>query len=149
VLNSRDLIHSYLCFFCKVIAILSHGEKGCIFGSDETEVLLQELTEPFRSGRAPTLAGKPKLFFIQACQGNSYQIGSLPCPPMAIHEGEEEKPSRLEEDAGRVQGETVPWDADFLLGMATVQQCKSFRNTSTGSIYIQELCRQLTKSADR
>ncbi|XP_072219090.1 uncharacterized protein [Leuresthes tenuis] len=130
-----------------VIAILSHGEKGCIFGSDETEVRLRELTEPFRCGRAPTLAGKPKLFFIQACQGNSYQIGSLPCPPTAIQE-EEEKPSRLEEDAGRVQGETVPWDADFLLGMATVSQCKSFRNTSTGSIYIQELCRQLTKSAD-
>ncbi|KAM4551253.1 caspase-8 [Odontesthes bonariensis] len=130
-----------------VIAILSHGEVGCVFGSDENEVRLRELTEPFRSGGAPTLAGKPKLFFIQACQGNGYQIGSLPCPPMAIQE-EEEKPSRLEEDAGRVQGKTVPWDADFLIGMATVSQFKSFRNTSTGSIYIQELCRQLTKSAE-
>lgn len=57
--------------------------------------------------------------------------------------------SHLEEDAGRLHAETVPWDADFLLGMATVPEYKSFRNTSTGSIYIQELCRQLKKSAER
>ncbi|XP_039999900.1 caspase-8 isoform X2 [Xiphias gladius] len=130
-----------------VVCVLSHGEKGCVFGSDEQQVLLRELTEPFTSKRAPTLAGKPKLFFIQACQGGGYQGGSIPCPPMPKQE-EGVGQSHLEEDAGRLHAETVPWDADFLLGMATVPEYKSFRNTSTGSIYIQELCRQLKKSAE-
>ncbi|XP_070700893.1 caspase-8 [Pempheris klunzingeri] len=128
-----------------VVCVLSHGEKGCVFGADEKEVSLQELTRPFTSGSAPTLAGKPKLFFIQACQGSSYQKGSVPSPPTPGPE--ENRENRMEEDAGRVHGDTVPWDADFLLGMATVPDCKSFRNTSTGSIYIQELCTQLMKSA--
>lgn len=129
-----------------VVCVLSHGQKGSVFGTDEQEVSLRELTQPFLSGRAPTLAGKPKLFFIQACQGSSYQRGSVPCPPKPRQE-EENRESRLEEDAGRVYGETVPWDADFLLGMATVPDCKSFRNTATGSIYIQQLCTQLMRSA--
>lgn len=130
-----------------VVCILSHGEKGLVFGTDAKDVSLQELTRPFKSGQAPTLAGKPKLFFIQACQGSGYQRGSMPCPPRPREE-EGDRQIRLEEDAGRVIGETVPWDADFLLGMATVPEYKSFRNTSTGSIYIQELCRQLHKSAE-
>ena len=131
-----------------MVCVLSHGEKGCVFGSDGQEVSLRELTEPFTSKRARTLAGKPKLFFIQACQGSGYQGGSLPCPPTPTRE-EEVQQSPLEEDAGPIRGETVPWGADFLLGMATVPECKSFRNTNTGSIYIQELCRQLIKSAER
>ncbi|XP_078120749.1 caspase-8 [Sander vitreus] len=131
-----------------VVCVLSHGEKGCVYGTDEKPVSLRELSQPFTSGRAPTLAGKPKLFFIQACQGSNYQRGSLPCPPKPRQE-EGDRQSHLEEDAGRVDGETVPWDADFLLGMATVQECKSFRNTAKGSIYIQELCRQLMWSAER
>ncbi|XP_071348720.1 caspase-8 [Trachinotus anak] len=130
-----------------VVCVLSHGEKGCVFGTDEKPVLLRELTQPFTSKNASTLAGKPKLFFIQACQGDGYQEGSVPCPPRPREEEEEVRQSRLEEDAGRVNGEKVAWDADFLLGMATVPECKSFRNTSTGSIYIQELCRQLIRSA--
>lgn len=128
--------------------MLSHGEKEMVFGTDEERMSLQELTQPFRSGPAPTLAGKPKLFFIQACQGNKYQRGSLPCPPRPRVEEEGDRQNRLEEDAGRVDGETVPWDADFLLGMATVPECRSFRNTTIGSIYIQELCRQLIRSAE-
>lgn len=128
--------------------MLSHGENGCVFGTDEQKVSLQELTRRFTSRQAPTLAGKPKLFFIQACQGRGYQRGSVLCPPRPSQEGGQRE-SRLEEDAGRVYGETVPDDADFLLGMATVPDCKSFRNVSKGSIYIQELCLQLKKSATR
>ncbi|XP_076018385.1 caspase-8 [Genypterus blacodes] len=129
-----------------VVCVLSHGEVGCVFGIDGKEVLLRELTKLFTSEKAHTLAGKPKLFFIQACQGKQSQKGAFPCPPNPAG-GEGDRQSGLEEDAGPIQGETVPFDADFLLGMATVQEYKSFRNTSTGSIYIQELCRQLEKSA--
>ncbi|KAJ0041678.1 hypothetical protein NL108_008636, partial [Boleophthalmus pectinirostris] len=127
-----------------VVCVLSHGEYGCVYGTDEKTVSLRELTQPFNSHQAPSLAGKPKLFFIQACQGNRYQTGSLP----SIQKSEDVKePKGLEADAGPVQGETVPSDADFLLGMSTVPECKSFRSTTTGSIYIQELCKQINTSA--
>uniref|UniRef100_A0A3B4B880 Caspase-8 n=1 Tax=Periophthalmus magnuspinnatus TaxID=409849 RepID=A0A3B4B880_9GOBI len=127
-----------------VVCVLSHGEYGCIFGTDEIKVFIRELTQPFTSLQAPTLAGKPKLFFIQACQGSSYQKGSLPFAPKKEDITE---PKTLEADAGPVQGETVPDDADFLLGMSTVPEYRSFRSITTGSIYIQELCKQLNTSA--
>lgn len=136
--------------------MLSHGENGCVFGTDEKKVFLRHLTKPFTSGRAPSLAGKPKLFFIQACQGKDFQRGASlqrSASPVVEEEGESDEESGqrdLQEDSGPDYNcETVPWDADFLIGMATVPQCKSFRHTATGSIYIQELCRQLTNSAKR
>ncbi|XP_061791272.1 caspase-8 isoform X2 [Nerophis lumbriciformis] len=130
-----------------VVCLLSHGENGCVFGTDEQKVPIPDLTAPFTSVRAPTLAGKPKLFFIQACQGAGYQTGSLPCPPRPSESSDDEQ-SRFETDAGPIRGETVPSDADFLFGMATVPQCVSFRSKVTGSIYIQELCKQLQRSAE-
>ncbi|XP_077391732.1 caspase-8 isoform X2 [Festucalex cinctus] len=128
-----------------VVCVLSHGESGCVYGTDEKKVPLRELTQPFTSGSARTLADKPKLFFIQACQGGGFQTGALPCPP---NPRGLDKDSQMEADAGPIQNATVPSDADFLLGMATVPECKSFRNTNTGSIYIQELCKQLRRSAE-
>lgn len=127
--------------------MLSHGELDCVFGADEQRVSLKELTQPFTSRGAPTLAGKPKLFFIQACQGSDYQRGAQPCPPKPRQE--EAVRESVEEDAGSLTGEIVSAEADMLLGMATVPECKSFRNVNTGSIYIQELCRQLRRSAER
>ncbi|XP_037131727.1 caspase-8 isoform X1 [Syngnathus acus] len=130
-----------------VVCVLSHGENGCVFGIDSEKVYLQELTKPFTSKLAPTLAGKPKLFFIQACQGRAYQTGSLPLPSNP-NEANDVRQNQVEEDAGRIVHETVASDADFLLGMSTVQNCKSFRKPATGSIYIQELCKQLRQSAE-
>ncbi|KAM4604607.1 caspase-8 [Polymixia lowei] len=127
-----------------VVCVLSHGEMGHVYGTDGQRVSLREITRPFISREAPTLAGKPKLFFIQACQGDNYQQGAMPCPP-SPREGDGNGHSGIEEDA--VKTVLVPDDADFLVGMATVEECKSFRNTTTGSIYIQEVCRQLEKAA--
>ncbi|KAM6919918.1 caspase-8-like [Lycodopsis pacificus] len=148
-----------------VVCVLSHGELECVFGADGQPVSLKELTQPFTSRGAPTLAGKPKLFFIQACQGSNYQRGAWPCPPKprqeeAVRESSLEEVVRessleevvrqhpLEADAGVVHKEIVACDADFLLGMATMPEYRSFRNIYTGSIYIQELCKQLRRSAE-
>lgn len=129
-----------------VVCVLSHGEKGCVFGTDGERVFLKELTDPFTSGRASTLSGKPKLFFIQACQGEEYQKGYYP----SSREDENQNKGALQSDAS-IPDEVVlvPELADFLIGMATVEEFKSFRNTVTGSIYIQELCKQLTVAARR
>lgn len=131
-----------------MVCVLSHGQKGSFYGTDAKEVRIEYVTQLFLSRQAPTLAGKPKLFFIQACQGEDLQTGCVPCSLRPAQNADSSE-SRLEEDAGPVRGETVPDSADFLIGMATVQDYKSFRNITSGSIYIQELCRQLTKSAER
>ena len=47
-----------------VLVVLSHGSEGTIFAFDSV-FPTQKLWEPFTADRAPTLAGKPKLFFIQ------------------------------------------------------------------------------------
>ncbi|XP_057193417.1 caspase-8-like isoform X2 [Triplophysa rosa] len=113
--------------------VLSHGEKGAVLGVDGQPLEIRELTLPFAT--CNTLASKPKLFFIQACQGNLGQEAVwMPDGQDCTEEG------GYEEDARMV---LPPKEADFLIGMATVEHYLSFRHTKDGSIYIQELCRQL------
>uniref|UniRef100_A0A673AUT9 Uncharacterized protein n=1 Tax=Sphaeramia orbicularis TaxID=375764 RepID=A0A673AUT9_9TELE len=128
-----------------VVCVLSSGEEGVVYGSDECMVSLRDLRWPFAADRAPTLAGKPKLFFIQACQGDGYQRGALPCSPQP-RQGEFSLPQP--ETTTQFDFDTLASEADFLMGMATLPGYKSFRNTTTGSVYIQELCRQLMRSMD-
>ena len=53
-----------------IFIILSHGTKGHIYGSDGAKVNIdEEIIAAFDGIHCPQLAGKPKLFFIQACQG--------------------------------------------------------------------------------
>lgn len=122
-----------------VCCILSHGEKGTVFGVDGKPVQIRDLTQPFT--RCSTLTGKPKLFFIQACQGSELQKGVL------RQDGTED--DEYEEDATGTVLSRVPIEADFLIGMATVESYKSFRHTVAGSIYIQELCKHLTLGCPR
>ncbi|KAM6948212.1 caspase-8 [Aplochiton taeniatus] len=130
-----------------VVCVLSHGQVGCVFGTDGRKVPIRDLTRPFTSGHCHSLAGKPKLFFIQACQGEDYQKGErVPVVPTQQPGQRHRQVGALEADAGPV--EYVAWDADFLVGMATVEECMSFRHTTEGSIYIQELCKQLERAGE-
>ncbi|MCJ8729934.1 hypothetical protein PDJAM_G00111740 [Pangasius djambal] len=134
-LSEKD--HSRMDAF--VCCILSHGEKGTVLGIDGKPVLIRDLTQLF--ARCSTLTGKPKLFFIQACQGNELQQG------VWRPDGTEE--AEYEEDAEKADAPRVPIEADFLIGMATVESYKSFRHTTEGSIFIQELCKQLKEGCPK
>ncbi|XP_073726931.1 caspase-8 isoform X2 [Misgurnus anguillicaudatus] len=127
--------HSQMDIF--VCCVLSHGEKGAVFGVDGELVEIRDLTQPFAKCR--TLANKPKLFFIQACQGKVGQeaMWTEDGPDQSTEKG------KYEEDAQKVASYSIPIEADLLIGMATVEDNKSYRHTTDGSIYIQELCRQL------
>ena len=54
-----------------VLCILSHGEKGAIFGTDGKLVQVETLEELFDGNWCNQLAGRPKVFLIQACQGGT------------------------------------------------------------------------------
>ena len=62
---------NYDAFVC---CILTHGKLGVIYTSDGKEVEILGLVDFFTDRMCPSLKGKPKMFFIQACQrGWSYR----------------------------------------------------------------------------
>ncbi|MGH0127032.1 UNVERIFIED_CONTAM: hypothetical protein FKN15_030419 [Acipenser sinensis] len=75
------------CFIC---CILSHGLKGAIEGTDGCSVPIREITSYFTGSSCPSLKEKPKVFFIQACQGQKTQIA------VKIHADGEGPPSQPE-----------------------------------------------------
>ncbi|NXI50834.1 CASP8 protein, partial [Chloroceryle aenea] len=127
---------------CFVCCILSHGKKGIIYGVDGQEVPIQELTTSFTGQNCRSLAGKPKVFFVQACQGDAFQQG------VTIETDSGEQDSSVETDA-RFQLDCIPAEADFLLGMATLQDYVSYRSPRQGTWYIQALCQHLEYSCPR
>lgn len=94
---------------CIWISILSHGELGYIYAKD-THYKLESIWGNFTAPKCPTLAGKPKLFFIQACQGDRLDGG--------IH-----LTNRTETDSSEGQSQQtyrIPVHADFLIAYSTI-----------------------------
>ncbi|NXW75568.1 CASP8 protein, partial [Hirundo rustica] len=117
---------------CFVCFIFSHGEKGKIKGVDDECVNIEDLVSCFTGTNCPSLAGKPKVFIIQACQG------SEPHPSVKV---EPDCSGHLEVDASPLT--SIPDKADILIGLATVEDCVCFRSHETGSVYIQSLCEKM------
>ncbi|XP_031714617.1 caspase-8 isoform X2 [Anarrhichthys ocellatus] len=127
---------------CLVCCVLSHGKEGCVSTVDGQTVEIKELKEPFNGLNCASLAEKPKLFFIQACQGTSKQTAVSICAdgPAA--------PSPVCSDASKAN-DSIPSDADFLLAMSTVPSYVSFRERKKGSWFIQSLCQNLVQMVPR
>nr|XP_008118735.1 PREDICTED: caspase-10 isoform X1 [Anolis carolinensis] len=128
---------------CLVCCILSHGESGKIYGTDGNLIPIRTIMSYFTAKQCPQLAKKPKLFFIQACQGEKTQ------QPVYL-ETDDEYGIHLKEDAQSSGSfplqqmiSSIPEEADFLLGMATVDGYLSFRHVHQGTWYIQALCDKL------
>ena len=51
-----------------VVIMSSHGNKDVILSSDLQSVTISSLLENFSRDNCPGLAGKPKLFIINACR---------------------------------------------------------------------------------
>ncbi|CAH1119858.1 unnamed protein product [Phaedon cochleariae] len=117
---------------CLLIAVLSHGEMGIIYAKD-TPYKPDYLWSSFTADRCPTLAGKPKLFFLQACQGDKLDGGI--------------NLSKTETDGECYNTYRIPVQADFLIVYSTVKGYYSWRNTTKGSWFIQSLCEELKQKA--
>ncbi|KAH8863223.1 Caspase-3 [Schistosoma japonicum] len=110
-----------------VFVMLTHGENNIVYTSDD-EVQTSYIMSFFRGDRCPSLIGKPKLFFFQACRGVSFDKGV----------------STMVADAGDdVIVHKLPVEADILVSYSTVPGYFAWRNSTTGSWYIQELCNAL------
>lgn len=134
----------YDCFVC---CILSHGVLNHLYGTNGKLVQIKDLTGVFQSNRCPSLAGKPKLFFLQACQGRDKMGGGEIERDASPHPSQGRVPGDVETDNN--DREMIPNESDFLVGYATVPGYVSFRSRNHGSWYIRKLCENLEKFSER
>lgn len=119
---------------CILIAVLSHGERDSIWAKDRT-YKLERLYSYFTADICPSLAGKPKLFVLQACQGDQVDAGVTL--------------------SGNMQTDSVamsyriPLQADFLIMSSSTPGYVSWRNGTDGSWFIRSLCEQLRNNGTR
>ena len=117
-----------------VCCVLSHGAEKVVLGVDGKKRPISDITSAFNGTHCSALRGKPKVFFIQACQGHSLQKG------LAVDDIIFQR--QMKEDYH-------PIEADFLVSKATVAKYQALRNTNSGSIFIQSLCEQLREGCPR
>ena len=72
--NGESIFQGYASL---VVCLLSHGGLGTVLGVDDQPVNVLELQWTFNSDSCPDLNDKPKIFIIQACQG---EIGQRMIP---------------------------------------------------------------------
>jgi hypothetical protein len=126
-----NLDHSlYDSFVC---CLLTHGKMDGVFGADGNLISVAELASILKGASCPTLNGKPKMFFVQACRGD-----------------DEDKGATLESDDGPDSnrlGRSLPNAADFLFAYSTAPGTVSWRSIQYGSWYISKLCEVLDQHA--
>lgn len=106
--NTRVGHDSFIC------CILSHGNEGVVFGSDSISVSWEEAIK--KAGKSEILKDKPKIFFIQACQGKG--------------------PGVLISSDGLLS-------ADVYISLATISGNKAYRSNVVGSPFCIEVCKIL------
>uniref|UniRef100_H2YHT1 Caspase family p20 domain-containing protein n=1 Tax=Ciona savignyi TaxID=51511 RepID=H2YHT1_CIOSA len=131
-----DMDHNdHDCFAC---AILTHGGRDDVLYAADDKMELRDLTEPFQADKCKSLAGKPKLFFVQACRGVQLDQGQ----EISVSGTSAETTDALNTSTQKF---TIPVEADFLIAQATAPGRICFiyyawRNKHTGSTFIQTLC---------
>lgn len=104
-----------------ICCLLSHGDKGVVFGSDSEPVELDDIEK--QAGKSKTLRDKPKIFFIQACQGK--ELGTEAVPVV------------------KSDGESTSGRAHIYTCKASVTGDKAYRYTTMGSWFVIEVCKIL------
>ncbi|XP_075376335.1 caspase-9 [Mycteria americana] len=139
---------------CCVVVILSHGCQmshmqfpGGIYGTDGKPIPIEKVVNYFNGTNCPSLRGKPKLFFIQACGGEQRDRGFVvDCDSP----GDEAPGGSLESDAAPFQTPagnvdepdavaSLPTPSDILVSYSTFPGFVSWREVSRGSWYVEML----------
>lgn len=134
---------------CILVIIMSHGDLGIIWAKDK-QYTLDSIWTPFV--QCSTLEGKPKLFFIQACQGSGVDDGIEMKSDTVSSEGAtgDGNNSDATDATGKgVTGYKIPREhSDILIGYSTIPGMVSWRNAK-GSWFMQTLSEELRKECDK
>ncbi|XP_074780786.1 caspase-9 [Athene noctua] len=139
---------------CCIVVILSHGCQtshiqfpGGIYGTDGKPIPIEKIVNYFNGSNCPSLRGKPKLFFIQACGGEQKDRGFV----VDCDSPSDEAPGgSLESDATPFQTPSgnvdepdaiasLPTPSDILVSYSTFPGFVSWREVSSGSWYVETL----------
>ena len=121
---------------CLLVAVLTHGDLGILYATDGT-YKTDSIWANFTSDKCPTLAGKPKIFLIEACQGNKHDNGVTL------------KKMTENDDDPSTNSIRIPTSADFLIAYSSSPGYVSYCNTKKGSWFTQTLCTELKKNGTR
>ncbi|XP_043445717.1 caspase-2 isoform X2 [Prionailurus bengalensis] len=127
-----------------IVALLSHGVEGGIYGVDGKLLQLQEVFRLFDNASCPNLQNKPKMFFIQACRGDETDRG------VDQQDGKNRAgSSECEEsdDSKEMLKTRLPTRSDMICGYACLRGTAAMRNTKRGSWYIEALTQVFSERA--
>lgn len=120
--------------------LLSHDLMSYIHAKDR-KYPLQTIWRYFTDENCPSLKHKPRVFIIQACQGNKTDDGLEMIANMSL--------------GRRIETDGIPFEPiklkpilpqnDFLIAYATLPGFFSFRNTENGSWFVQSLCKEINE----
>uniref|UniRef100_A0A182RLG2 Caspase n=1 Tax=Anopheles funestus TaxID=62324 RepID=A0A182RLG2_ANOFN len=135
---------------CLLVVIMTHGEHDVLYARDRT-FRVDRLWENFVGNACPSLLGKPKLFFIQACRGATLDTGVRLAQSVKQSVRTVAATATLRElpqptvPMGRSKSiqYAIPSMADLLVMYSTYKGYYSWRNTSQGSWFIRALCDEL------
>lgn len=113
--------------------LLNHDLMSYVYAKNEIYPL-QDVWYYFTNEECPTLANKPRIFLIQACQGEYEEMAFLYRPLYAM------KPKRTPNYS------FLP-KQDFLVAYSSLPSFVSFREADTGSWFIQKFCDEMNKRA--
>ncbi|XP_064641688.1 uncharacterized protein LOC135496340 isoform X2 [Lineus longissimus] len=141
--NPDNRVQRFICF------ILGHGdEKGimtCVGGlgsrfhaEEGARIDVNKDLLPFlNSSNLKTMAGKPKLMFIQACRGRAFQGGHRVQGEADPHDGIGETVDLNVAETIPPPHVSIPNDSDILVAYAQTPGKQAFRDMRVGSWFIQ------------
>lgn len=106
---------------CLIICVLTHGDSNCLYAKDD-KYYAEYIFDSFKSDVCKTLAGKPKIFIIQACRGDRLDHGSI---------------INFDVEDSNSSDVRIPQWADYIMAYSTIPGFYSWRNTTNGSWFIQ------------
>ncbi|XP_070569319.1 caspase-8-like [Ptychodera flava] len=127
--NHKDY-DSFVCFF------MSHGNENGVITSDHKNVKMEDIRNMFVGSKCPSLEGKPKMFFIQACRGDRQHQTQYK---------EEASTPNVENESRRALRMKIANETDFLFAYASQPNAICYRDPEKGSVYIQTLTETLKK----
>lgn len=147
---SREDHREYDCF---VLCLMSHGQDGLFYGADGETVPVESVRDFFNNAKCPSLKGKPKLFFIQACRGRGREKGVVADAPSA--QSPQAAPNFLSRQPSTNDdltanssenidrgfnfhlSKTIPEHSDILIANSTMSGYAAFRNPKDGSRFVR------------
>ncbi|XP_041784447.1 caspase-1-like [Anopheles merus] len=124
---------------CLVVVVMTHGKENNLLYASDRSYEANRLWEPFIGDACPSLIGKPKLFFVQACRGKKLDEGVIQATISIDSVDTQSSPGSMRY--------VIPAMADLLVMYSTYDGHYSWRNPSKGSWFIQALCVELGASA--